>query len=100
MSSGGLTMKNSKLILIVALLIGMVGVAPTASAQQTFAVSPSSEDSADYKADVQAILDFNQTVFDAQIAGAIQAWLISFAEDVTLMPPNAPALTNKLANRQ
>jgi len=61
---------------------------------------PGSEDSADYRADVQAILDFEQTVFDAQIAGDIEAWLSSFTEDVTLFPPNAPALTSKLAVRQ
>jgi ketosteroid isomerase-like protein len=59
-----------------------------------------SEDSAVYKADVQAILDFEQTVYDAQIAGDIEAWLSSFAEDVTLFPPNAPPLTSKLAIRQ
>jgi ketosteroid isomerase-like protein len=59
-----------------------------------------SEASAAYKADVQAILDFEQTVYDAQIAGDIEAWLSSFAEDVTLFPPNAPPLTSKLAIRR
>ncbi len=49
---------------------------------------------------MQAILDFEQTVYDAQITGDIEAWMSSFAEDATLFPPNAPALTNKLAIRQ
>ena len=57
---------------------------------------PGSEDSASYKADVQAILDLEQTVFDAQIAGDFDAWLSSFTEDAIVMLPNAPALTNKL----
>ncbi len=58
------------------------------------------EDSAGYKADVQAILDLEQTVFDAQIAGDIDAWLSSFTEDAIVMVPNLPALTTKLAIRQ
>ncbi len=81
--------------LAAALLLALLGCTPPA--QQT---EPGSEDSAGYKADVQAILDFEQTVFDAEIAGDIEAWLSSFAEDVMVMPPNEPALTNKLAIRQ
>ena len=56
-----------------------------------------SEDSASYKADVQAILDLEQTVFDAQIAGDFDAWISSFTEDAIVMPPNEPALMNKQA---
>lgn len=52
------------------------------------------------EADVQAILDFEQTVYDAQIAGDIEAWLGSFTEDVTLFPPNAPPLKGTPAIRQ
>jgi len=61
---------------------------------------PGGEDSASYKADVQAILDLEQRVFDAQIAGDIDAWMSSFAEDAIVMEPNLPALTTKLAIRQ
>ena len=53
-----------------------------------------------HDADVQAILDFEQTVYDAQIAGDIEAWLSSFTEDVTLFPPNASPLKGKPAVRQ
>jgi uncharacterized protein (TIGR02246 family) len=58
---------------------------------------PGSENTAGYEADVQAILDLEQTVFDAQIAGDFDAWLSSFTEDAIVMLPNAPALTDKLA---
>jgi len=58
------------------------------------------DDSAGRRADVQAILDFEQTVFDAQIAGDIEAWLSSFTEDAIVMAPNMPALMNKPAIRQ
>ena len=64
------------------------------------AQQPGSEDSASYKANVQAILDLEQTVFDAQIAGDFDAWLSSFTEDAIVMLPNAPALTNKQAISQ
>ena len=64
------------------------------------AVDAGSENSASYKADVQAILDLEQRVFDAQIAGDIDAWLSSFADDAIVMVPNQHALTNKLAIRQ
>jgi len=49
---------------------------------------------------VQAILDFEQTVYDAQISGDIDAWMSSFTEDAMVMAPNLPALTNKPAIRQ
>ncbi|MHC4332063.1 MAG: YybH family protein [Planctomycetota bacterium] len=81
--------------LAAALLLALLGCTPPAGQPE-----PGSEGSAGYKADVQAILDFEQTVFDAQIAGDFEAWLSSFAEDVTLFPPNEPPLTNKLAIRQ
>lgn len=61
---------------------------------------PDSEDSAAHKADVQAILDLEQRVFDAQIAGDFETWLSSFAEDAIVMAPNLPALRNKPAIRQ
>jgi uncharacterized protein (TIGR02246 family) len=61
---------------------------------------PSRRDSAAYNADMQAILDLEQSVFDAQIAGDLEAWLSSFAEDAIVMAPNLPAVTNKLAIRQ
>jgi ketosteroid isomerase-like protein len=58
------------------------------------------QDAAAYQADVQAILDFEQTVYDAQIGGDFDAWMSSFAEDAIVMLPNAPALTDKLAIRR
>jgi len=57
-------------------------------------------DTTGHKADVQAILDFEQTVYDAQIAGDIDAWLSCFTDDAIVMVPNLPALTNKLAIRR
>ncbi len=81
--------------LAAALLLALLGCTPPAQQQE-----PGSEDSAGYEEDVQAILEFEQTVFDAQIAGDIDTWMSSFAEDAIVMPPNRPALTNKLAIRQ
>lgn len=60
----------------------------------------SGDDSARYEADVQAILDLEQNVFDAQIAGDFEAWLSFFVEDAIVMAPNLPALTTKKAIRQ
>jgi uncharacterized protein (TIGR02246 family) len=60
----------------------------------------SGPDAAAYQADIQAILDFEQTVYDAQIAGDFDAWMNSFAEDAIVMVPNLPALTNKQEIRQ
>jgi uncharacterized protein (TIGR02246 family) len=77
------------------LLLALLGCAPPVEQP-----APDSEDSAAYKADVQAILDLEQRVFDAQIAGDLEAWLSSFAEDAIVMVPNLPALTSKLAIRQ
>lgn len=57
-------------------------------------------DSARYEADVQAILDLEQNVFDAQIAGDFEAWLSFFVEDAIVMAPNLPALTSKEAVRE
>ena len=72
----------------------------TLSACQPSAEPTKSDVAASYKADVQAILDFEQTVYAAQIAGDIDAWMSSFAEDVTVFQPNIPPLTGKLAIRQ
>jgi uncharacterized protein (TIGR02246 family) len=77
------------------LLLALLGCTPPAEQPE-----PDSEDSAAYKADVQAILDLEKRVFDAQIAGDLEAWLSSFAEDAIVMVPNLPALTNRLAIRQ
>jgi len=52
------------------------------------------------EADMQAVLDFEQSVFDAEIAGDFEAWMSSFAEDVTLFPPNTPPLKGRLAVRK
>ena len=76
-------------------LLISLGCSPPSLHSQT-----ENERPAEYKADVQAILDFEQTVYDAQIAGDIEAWMSSFAEDVTLFPPKAPPLTGKLAIRK
>ena len=63
--------------------------------------SESSEDnSTAYESDVKAILDFEQAVFDAQIAGDFEAWLSSFTDDAIVMAPNLPALNGKQAIRQ
>ena len=56
--------------------------------------------SARHAADVQAILDLERSVFDAQIAGDFEAWLGFFAEDAIVMVPNLPALTSKEAIRE
>lgn len=77
------------------LLLALLGCTPPAEQPE-----PDREDSAAYKADVQAILDLEQRVFDAQIAGDFDAWLSFFAEDAIVMAPNLPALTNKAAIRQ
>ena len=77
------------------LLFALLSFAPLTGLSE-----PGSEDSAGHKADVQAILDFEQTVYAAQIAGDIDAWMSSFAEDVTVFQPNIPPLTGKLAIRQ
>jgi len=61
---------------------------------------PSSEESTGDQADIQAIFDFEQSVFDAQIAGDFEAWMSSLAEDVTLFPPNALPLKGMEAVRQ
>lgn len=82
-------------ILAAALLLALLGCTPPVEQPE-----PDSEDSAAYKADVQAVLDLEQRVFDAQIAGDLEAWLSSFAEDAIVMVPNLPALTTKLAIRQ
>ena len=57
-------------------------------------------DSATYQSDIQAILDLEQRVFDAQISGDFEAWLSLFADDAIVMVPNLPALTNKAAIRE
>ena len=77
------------------LFLAPLGCTPPAGQLET-----GSEDSAGYKADVQAIIDLEQMVFDAQIAGDLDAWLDTFAEDAIVMVPNLPALTNKLAIRK
>ncbi|MCK5324528.1 MAG: DUF4440 domain-containing protein [Woeseiaceae bacterium] len=82
-------------ILTVTLLLAFLGCTPPTGTPETGGV-----DSTGYKADVQAILDLEQAVFDAQIAGDIDAWVSYFAEDAIVMLPNAPALLNKLAIRQ
>ena len=77
------------------LFLALLGCAPPAEQSES-----SKEDSAAYESDVQAILDFEQTVFDAQIAGDFDAWLSSFTEDAMVMVPNLPALEGKQAIRQ
>jgi uncharacterized protein (TIGR02246 family) len=53
-----------------------------------------------YEADVQAILDFEQALYGAQIAGDFEAWMASFAEDVVLFPPNEAPLNGLSAIRR
>ena len=48
-------------------------------------------------ADVQAILQLEENVFEAEIAGDIDAWASFFAEDVNLMPPDVPMLVGSEA---
>jgi uncharacterized protein (TIGR02246 family) len=78
-----------------ALLFASIGCTPPAGQPEI-----GSEDSLGYKADVQAILEFEQSVFDAQIAGDFEAWIDSFTEDAVVMAPNEPALVSKRAIRQ
>lgn len=82
-------------ILAAALLLALLGCTPPVEQPE-----PDTADSAAYKADVQAIVDLEQKVFDAQIAGDLEAWLSFFAEDAIVMAPHLPALRNKLAIRQ
>ena len=56
--------------------------------------------SAGHEADVQAILDFERSVFDAQIMGDFEAWLDSFTDDAIVMAPGEPALVGKHAIAQ
>jgi uncharacterized protein (TIGR02246 family) len=67
---------------------------PEASPQADADIGSSDE------ADVQAILDFEQALYDAQIAGDFEAWMASFADDVVLFPPNASPLTGISAIRR
>jgi len=82
-------------ILAAALLLTNIGCTPPATES-----TANTDDAAQNQADVQAVLDLEQGVFDAQIAGDFDAWLSFFAEDAIVMAPNLPALTNKAAIRQ
>ena len=77
---------------VVTLFLTLLGCTPPVEQSES-----SAENSAAYESDVQAILDFEQTVFDAQIAGDFDAWLSSFTEDAIVMVPNLPALNGKQA---
>lgn len=80
---------------VVTLFLTLLGCTPPVEQSES-----REENSAAYDSDVQAILDFEQTVFDAQIAGDFDAWLSSFTEDAIVMEPNLPALNGKQAIRQ
>lgn len=82
-------------ILIAALLLTDLGCT-----QRPEDARGAGEGSARHMADVQAILELEQSVFNAQIAGDFEAWLDLFAEDAIVMVPNRPALTSKEAIRQ
>ena len=86
---------KARTIFTIALLIMHLGCTP--SAENSGAID---EYSARYEADVQAILDFEQSVFDAQIAGDFEAWVDSFTEDAIVMAPGEPALISKHAIAQ
>lgn len=77
------------------LLVTSIGCTP-----DTEESTANNEDAVQHQADVQAILDLERRVFDAQIAGDFDAWLNCFAEDAIVMAPNMPALMNKAAIRQ
>jgi len=89
-------MKPVSALLISIFVLALLPAIP-AEAQQK---EPGSANPTAYETDVQTILDFEQTVYDAQIAGDLEAWMSSFAEDVTLFPPNASPLRGKEAIRQ
>lgn len=81
--------------LAAALLLTSIGcMSPTGES------TANSTDTTQHEADVQAVLDLEQSVFDAQIAGDLEAWLSTFTEDAIVMAPNLPAVTTKLAIRQ
>jgi uncharacterized protein (TIGR02246 family) len=82
-------------ILTATLLITQLGCTP--SPEESGAVD---DPSVSYEADVQAILDFEQSVFDAQIRGDFEAWLDSFTDDAIVMAPDEPALISKQAIAQ
>lgn len=77
------------------LLLTSIGCTPP-----TGESTANSTDAKQHEADLQAVLDLEQSVFDAQIAGDLDAWLSTFTEDAIVMAPNLPAVTNKLAIRQ
>ena len=86
---------KARAILTTTLLITHLGC--TSSTEDPGVVD---DQSAGYKADVQAILDFEQSVFDAQIMGDFEAWVDSFTDDAIVMAPGEPALISKVAIRQ
>ena len=79
---------------VIMLVLVLFGCTPPVEKSQ-----PGEENSAVYESDVQSILEFEQAVFDAQIAGEFDAWLSSFTEDAIVMVPNLPALNGKQAIR-
>ncbi len=54
----------------------------------------------DRDADIQAILDLEQAVFEAERAGNLDAWLGFIDADPVWMPPNEPVMTDLDAIRQ
>lgn len=83
-----------------AILTATLLLTPLGCAQRADESDTESQASARHTADVQAILDLEQKVFDAEIAGDFEAWLSFFTEDAIVMEPNHPALVGKAAIRQ
>ena len=79
-------------ILTTALLVTHLGCTPSAENSGVTVAQTTN-----HEADVQAILDFEQSVFDAQIRGDFEAWVDSFTEDAIVMAPGEPALISKHA---
>ncbi|NIL94695.1 MAG: DUF4440 domain-containing protein [Woeseiaceae bacterium] len=86
---------KARTILTTALLITHLGCSPSTENSGVIA-----DQSARHEADVQSILDFEQSVFDAQIRGDFEAWVDYFTEDAIVMAPHVPALKNKQAIRE
>ena len=86
-----------RLLAVLALALFLTQVGCTRPAGESDTESDASTRRTD---DVQAILELEQGVFDAQIAGDFEAWLGFFTDDAVVMVPNLPALMDKAAIRR
>ncbi len=78
------------------LLAVAVALSACAPAPQDHAVpGEAGASAADRDADIQAILDLEQAVFEAERTGNLDAWLGFIDADPVWMPPNEPVMTDR-----